>query len=534
MTKQSTIVGASVIMGIALLIPLLFTTVAPSCDGYFHIARMVVLQDPAAPFVRDWHALDWHLIPNLAMDLIVPALSKTFPTLVSVNIFIALTLELLFFGTIALHWAIYRQLSWFPLISGLIIYNQIFFIGFLNYLFSVGLALIIGALWFYLRDRSTISSSLIAAFGAVAIYFSHLFGLVVFGLLLASGEFALARRDRRFLHHAIVCILPFSLPVILILTSTTAHVGSATSIEYWPIAKILGLLTPFLTLNPPVDLLVFLIVAMVAVVGVVGRCLQVADQLRLALLALPVLLVVLPTQFMGGLYADLRFPIAASFVAIAACRVTDDRRLLNRAMALVVGGVFLVRIAALTVDFSVAGRELTDIRIAFQHLKPGAVVFSGDLQRKSFFVEALTTPRSWNNLLNRRDTLPLTHLTTLALVDQAVFVPEAALISGQQPVKIRSDFEELKRLQADAAGHWYSYHDAHPLKDAEAVTNWVQEIKQTLTTPYRFSAVYIALVDPNHAAVLPADAEEAYSGHGYRIWNVSKLVYAAQSSKFVE
>jgi hypothetical protein len=228
---------------------------------------------------------------------------------------------------------------------------------------------------------------------------------------------------------------------------------------------------------------------------------------------------------MGGLYADLRFPIAAIFVAIAACRATNDRRFLNSAMALVVGCVFLVRIGALTVDFSVAGQELTDIRTAFQHLNRGAVIFSGDLQRKSFFIEALTTPRLWNNLLSRRDTLPLTHLTTLALIDQAVFVPETALVSGQQPVKMGSEFDRLKRAQADTVGHWYSYHDAHQLQNADAVTTWIREINQTLPTVYRFNAVYIALVDPNQVAVLPAGAEEVYSGHGYRLWDISKLVY---------
>ena len=50
-------------------------------------------------------------------------------------------------GTILLHLAIFRRRSYWPLGSGLIIYNNIFLMGFLNYLLGIGLAMIAASAW---------------------------------------------------------------------------------------------------------------------------------------------------------------------------------------------------------------------------------------------------------------------------------------------------------------------------------------------------------------------------------------------------
>jgi hypothetical protein len=79
-------------------------------------------------------------------------------------------------------------------------------------------------------------------------------------------------------------------------------------------------------------------------------------------------------------------------------------------------------------------------------------------------LDTLTTLKQWRGLLDREDTLPPDHGTTIALADQAALVPQTLMVDGQQPARMIFAFAALKTLQA--AGHWNAFHDAHALGDA--------------------------------------------------------------------
>lgn len=521
------ILGAGLIIAVGLLLPLALVSVPPFCDLYFHIARMVVLADPGAPYVRDWYVPDWHFVPNLAMDAIVPLLARTMPVLTAVKVFVAATFLLLLFGTLALHHALFRRLSWLPLLAGLFIYNQIVFIGYFNYLFGLALALWAAALWFYLARSAPLIRLAAASLAALLLYAAHLFAVGFFGVLVLSGEFAAWRRDRRFVFHAAMVLVPFMAPLALLLTSRTVAVAGGGAIEYWPIVKLLAPFTPFLTLNPPVDLAILAITVAGGFLLLRRGGIEVAPPLRFALVLLPPLVLLAPTAMIGTFYADLRLPVAIVFVVLAACRPRGEG---ERELGIVAAAalIFALRIAALTVDFRVAGSEMDELRDAFRRMPPGAVVFTATLHHGSFFFDALTTPRSWRPLWEREDTLPLDHVTTVALADRAVFVPQTLMVDGQQPARMRPAFAALKAVQADAAGHWYSFHDAHGLAGADELGPWLQRVANAVSAPpYRFSAVYLALVDPSGQAMLPPSAWEVFARHGYRLWDISPLIAAA-------
>src|SRR2546423_4121872 len=126
------IILAWTVLVIALLVPLCATPIVPSNDLFFHAARMFVLQNPGTPYASDWYQVDWAVMPNLAMDIIVPPLASLIGTLPAINAFVGLTFFLIFSGTLALHYALYGRLSWLPLAACLFIYNQALFFGFLN------------------------------------------------------------------------------------------------------------------------------------------------------------------------------------------------------------------------------------------------------------------------------------------------------------------------------------------------------------------------------------------------------------------
>jgi hypothetical protein len=513
--RSERVVPAAVGIVLALLLPLVLATVPPFADLYFHLARMVVLDNPTAPYVRDWYALDWHLMPNLAMDLIVPVLAKAMSVSMATRVFVALTLLLIFSGTIALHHALYRRLSWFPLIAALFIYNQIVFFGFLNYLFGLGLSLWAATIWFYLQRRPLSLRIPVAVSLALLIYVCHLFALGVFGLIVASAEIDAMICDRRYVRHVAIAAAPFVIPFMLLLTSRTVE-ASRTFVEYSWVVKLFAFFSPFLTLNPPIDLVVLFGVAALLYAAIRFRALHLSRHLRFAVIAFPILVVVMPTGIIGTFFDDLRLPISAIFVTIAASHFRGHRRF-QAVAAVALTGLFLVRLTALLVDFHVADREITELKTQFAHLRPGAVIFTGAIHSKPFLVDALTTPDNWSALDHRTNTLPLSHVTTLALLDQPVFVPQTAMIDGQQPTRMTAGFQRLKALQGDTI--WDSQDARHLANDAD-VEAWLERISETVPA-YHFTAVYVALVDHGGIARLPAGATELYAGHGYRLWQLA-------------
>src|ERR1700691_5191783 len=72
-TSAWRLLAAYLVFGALALSPLLWTAVPPLIDFPNHLARMSVLanRDPAAAVTANY-VVHWRLLPNLAMDLIVP------------------------------------------------------------------------------------------------------------------------------------------------------------------------------------------------------------------------------------------------------------------------------------------------------------------------------------------------------------------------------------------------------------------------------------------------------------------------------
>ena len=92
-------------------------------------------------------------------------------------------------GTVALHRQLFGRWSVLPLIAFPLLYNNVFLVGTMNYVFGIGLALWALASWIGLRERN-----LAAAAGGVdavrrsALFFCHLFSVGVYGVGLLAFE----------------------------------------------------------------------------------------------------------------------------------------------------------------------------------------------------------------------------------------------------------------------------------------------------------------------------------------------------------
>ena len=521
LTEAHAVIAASVILSLVLALPVLAMSVPWFCDLYFHMARMVVLENPQAAHIGDWYRPDWRLVPNLAMDLVVPGLAKTMGTAAATRVFVALTLVLTFAGSVALHHALHRKLSWFPLLACLFIYNWITFLGFANVLFGNALMLWAAALWFWSRARALAFRITLGAVCAFILYICHLFALGLYGLVVAGAEFARLRqekplRTRTLVRSLALTVVPFVVPFVLLLTSRTLA-ASTPGIDYVLAAKLFAWLTPFITVNIPIDLAVATGTLALLWLLTRQRALHVAPELRPALVALPLLVVVIPTSFFGTDLADFRLPALGIFIAVAACRCREQMsRHLQCGVLAGAAALFTLRMTGIAIDFATAEPEMAAITQQYRAMQPGAVLFTGTFEPPSFLVDLFDKPENWLAPWRRRDVVPFRHIGTLALLYQPVLVPETTMIDGQQPAAMLPPFRALKALQSQE-------HVARALTSADDLERWLHEVKATVTRPpYRFTAIYVALSDPHGLAKPLPGIVERFSQYNYRIWDVTE------------
>ncbi len=85
---------------------------------------MLVLERGADdPVLSAMYAVDWHILPNIAIDVLLPPLLHVLPLDVAGRLFIALALLLPFIGTVALHRSLFGRRSLWPFAAVLVVYN---------------------------------------------------------------------------------------------------------------------------------------------------------------------------------------------------------------------------------------------------------------------------------------------------------------------------------------------------------------------------------------------------------------------------
>jgi len=128
------------------------------------------------------------VIPNLTMDLIVPLLARVMNIYLAGQVFIALMFALIISGTLALNRALIGRWSAMPLFAFPLLYNYVFLVGLMNYIFGVGVALWALAGWVAVRERPWPIRLTLSTACAVVLFFCHLSSLGIYGIGVLSFE----------------------------------------------------------------------------------------------------------------------------------------------------------------------------------------------------------------------------------------------------------------------------------------------------------------------------------------------------------
>jgi hypothetical protein len=228
---------------VVLLSPLAVVDVPPLLDYPNHLARAYMLAHGQHDgYLSQMYAPHWVVIPNLAVDLLLPPLISIMPVHIAGRILLAVALVLPVIGSVLYSQAVFARRSYWSIVVCLVACNGLFLLGFMNFQIAVGLALVCAAAWLRWRETHPVAAIALGAICAVLLFFSHLMGLLFFLILVASHDVERAWEAHRqggsliaaVAHRAAWSLLIVVLPAVLYAVSPFSDNAHEISWESWP------------------------------------------------------------------------------------------------------------------------------------------------------------------------------------------------------------------------------------------------------------------------------------------------------------
>jgi hypothetical protein len=441
-----------VVLCLVLLAPLTLTDVPPLLDYPNHLARLFVLASlPNDPILARFFAPRWGIIPNLALDLIVPPLLRIFPVHLVGRAVVGVTLLLPVAGAIAYHRALAGRLSYWPLGSVLFAYNGAMLRGFLNFIISLGLALLLAAAWVAWRDRRPFVAMGTCAPGVVALFFCHLIGVLFFAILIAGHELLIIRTDpfgvNLILRRVAVVVAVFAVPALLYAVSDLS--GMESGVVFRSVTDKAGAaLMPVVNYLWPLDLATAGLSVAIFALCVARRWCAVPLRAAFAITVLLILFMVLPAEFKGTNDLDTRFIVMAACIAPAALIPVALPSRVGRAIGIGCLLLFTARMIVLIVVWHGWAGYLAAFRSVIVTVQPGDVVLT---------VYRPGSPRHdmWNSVSSGRRLsdgyVTDSHVPALLLIEHRAWWPFLFDNLSQQPIEVRQPYRALgSRIDASS------------------------------------------------------------------------------------
>jgi hypothetical protein len=506
-------------------IPILLYPWPPLSDYINHLARMHVIAAVGRdPDLAVFYQIEWQLIPNLMMDLIVPILQRVMNVYLAGQVYTMMSFVLILSGTLALNRQLYRHWSVLPLIAFPLLYNNVFLVGTMNYLFGIGLALWALTTWVALRERALALRLAVSTLFVLALFFCHLFAVGVYGLGLLAFELqrllsmrrqappvdrAVERRIPAWIDF-VASGIPF-LPVVpLLLVSPTWTLRWDFTWELH--GKLDGLLFVIEVYSRPATFFLATIVAIAALLAVRHRALQFHPFGWVLLAVGGVTYLALPRVLFDTYMADQRLPIALAFMIIACAHLDLRDDFVRRGFATVL--VLLLAVRA----FEVQGvwRELSQGTASFRESVR-------HIERGSKILVAYADPDYGENA---RD-LWLMHAACLAIIERSALVTTAFTVLGKQVMHVRRDYRD--RVDTE---------DGTPPSIAQLLSHtepadWNDDPPywSRWTTDYDY--LYILFTDRDYANPDPTRLTPVFAGNRFVLYQINgaQLAGAPKTSR---
>jgi hypothetical protein len=425
----------AVLFGVLLLlasIPVWTHPLPPLSDYINHLARMHVIATlDSDPYLPNYYQVQWQIVPNLMMDLVVPVLGRHMSIYLAGQLFTVASFALIMSGALALNRALFGRLSLFPFVAMPLLYNGVFLIGVMNYIFGIGLALWATAAWVALRERAWPLRLLVSTSFVLALFFCHLFAVGLYGIgLLAAELWRLAEargwRDWRRIGDFVLTGVPF-LPVVpLMLASPTMALAAST---FWESSgKIQGLGYVIEVYSDVVAFMLAAVATLACIWAARHRLLRMHPMGWYLLAVSAVIYLAMPRVLFASYMADQRLPIAIAFMAVACADLKLHDGLVRRGFIALVLILLGVRLIEVDVAWSNLSTSTNELRASVKRIKRGSKVLVAYADHDSGSVAA---------------DLGLVHGACVAMIERSALVTTAFTVVGKQVMHVRPDYADF-------------------------------------------------------------------------------------------
>jgi hypothetical protein len=403
--------------------------VAPLADFVNHLSRMHVIAVAGHDQYLDaFYRIDWSVLPNLAMDLVVPVLARISNVYLAGQLFLVATILLLVTGPMAIGYALNRRLNAWPMVGFLFLYNGVLLTGLINYLAGVGIGMWGLAGWILLRDRSMVLRIAVSTAIVLALFFCHLSAVGLYGLAIGSYElWHWNGRGRKFDARLIVdlasLIVP-ALPVLPLLMMSPTW-GLAQDVEWSSQSKIDGLMTVVRIYDDTLDLGILGLATLAF-----GWALQ-RGHLRFHPVALPYLLICIvvymatPNVLFGSYMGDQRLAIAMVLTLFGFGRLNMSDRQIRIAFLVLLVSFSTMRFVNVGVHWVHLSRIYEQFRVALTNVPKGSKILVAYADEE---------------VSNESDRDALSHTACLGIIERSSLVSTAFTVKGKQIMTVRDDY----------------------------------------------------------------------------------------------
>ena len=503
-------------------IPILLNPLPPISDYINHLARMhVIATINSDPDLHRYYEIDWQVIPNLMMDLIVPLFVRVVNVYVAGQIYTLLSFTLIVSGTLALHRQLFGRWSALPLIVVPLLYNDVFLVGTMNYVFGIGLMLWALTAWLALRERGLLLRLSISTLFVLGLFFCHLFVLGVYGVGLLAFEshrlltaYTRCRRAegsaaaRRVLGPLILDFVltgvPFLVVPALLMLSPTRGLWD----YYWRLSgKGDGLLFVIRAYSS--------IVAVVLVAAFAGGAIWALRRRALwfhgggvALLVVgAIVYLALPRVMFETYMVDMRLPISLAFILLACIDVDFRNRAVQwgfaAALVLLVG----VRVTEVEATWSPLSAGIESFRHSVELINRGAKV-----------AVAYDDPNGGDHL---RD-YGLMHADCIAVIERSALVTTEFTVVGKQILHARPEYRDRVDTEDGTPpmiGTLVQVADRPGVSTYGYWRRWTQD----------YDYLYVLFTPPDYANPDPEHLTELYAGDRFILYRVERSQVTATS-----
>lgn len=483
--------------------PLWVVDVPPLLDYHNHLARQYILHRlDTSQTLAQFYASAWPVTPYLAFDGIVQTLSRFMPVELAGKVFLFTMFLLLALSPVALNLSVHRRITPLALAGLLFLHNDTVTLGFVNYLFGVGFALCLFALWIKLREASLDRRLILFPLLCAMLFFSHLLGFMIYLLCVGSyelGRHIAARRDgswRQILsldtnqRWNLVSLVLQALPPLVIFALYGPSADTVTSNTHGGLErKFTLLLGMFGYLIPPyvwsLDRLLIIALPAALILLLLLRVLSVPRAMLWPLAAMLVFFFVMPMELFSGWGADHRLLPAFGLLLIGSLGPGPAwGRFYETAIAIALFALVAIRATAVTLDWHGSNAHYAKYQLAFDHVPSGS---------RLFFAFGHTGGKSFRPY-------PVYHLPHLILARKDVYVPFlfASLPGGGFTLQYQPSVEPLQRLSPG------------PVLLNRASPSWDELLP---------AFDHFLLINPQHFSVpVPDDLRLVYSGQALRLY----------------